>query len=82
MMTTDNVFGTLTEEDLLGIPDRVKDGIKELKNSKTEVVEIVPQAVEDELKELKKEVARLTKVVDSFKKMYSNWANFKSQLGL
>ena len=47
-----------------------------------EVVEIIPKTIEDELKELKKEVARLTKVVDSFKKMYSNWANFKSQLGL
>ena len=47
-----------------------------------EVVEIIPQTIEDELKDLKKEVVRLNKVVDSFKKMYSNWANFKSQLGL
>jgi hypothetical protein len=47
-----------------------------------EVVEIVPQTIEDELKELKKEVARLNNVVGQFKKMYSNWANFKTQLGL
>jgi hypothetical protein len=82
MMTTGNVFGTMTEEDLLGIPDRVKDGIKDLKNSKTEVVEIIPKVIEDELKELKGEVKRLTKVVDQFKKFYSNWHMFKHQLGL
>lgn len=82
MMTTENIYGTLTDEDLLGIPDRVKDGIKDLKDSKTKVVEIVPQAIEDELKELKGEVKRLTKIVDNFKKFYSNWHMFKHQLGL
>ena len=81
-MTTENIYGTLTDEDLLGIPDRVKDGIKDLKDSKTKVVEIVPQAIEDELKELKGEVKRLTKIVDNFKKFYSNWHMFKHQLGL
>ena len=82
MMTTENIYGTLTDEDLLGIPDRVKDGIKDLKDSKTKVVEIVPQAIEDEIKELKGEVKRLTKVVEQFQKMYSNWYKFKHQLGL
>ena len=94
MMTTENIYGTLTDEDLLGIPDKIKDGIKELgipdktdgikdlKDSKTKVVEIVPQAIEDELKELKGEVKRLTKIVDNFKKFYSNWHMFKHQLGL
>ena len=76
----------MTDEDLLGIPDKVKnqfkDVVKDLKNSKTKVVEIVPQAIEDELKELKGEVKRLTKVVEQFKKMYSNWYKFKHQLGL
>ena len=80
-MTTEKIYGTLTDEDLLGIPDKVKDGIKDLKDSKTKVVEIVPQAIEDELKELKGEVKRLTKVVEQFKKMYSNWYKFKHQLG-
>ncbi len=56
--------------------------INQPEKKQVEVVEIIPQTIEDELKELKKEVARLNKVVDSFKKMYSNWANFKSQLGL
>ena len=82
MMTTENIYGTLTDEDLLGIPDKIKDGIKDLKDSKVEVVEIVPQAIEDELKELKGEVKRLTKIVDNFKKFYSNWHMFKHQLGL
>ena len=76
----------MTDEDLLGIPDKVKnqfkDVVKDLKNSKTKVVEIVPQAIEDELKELKGEVKRLTKVVEQFKKMYNNWYKFKHQLGL
>ena len=81
-MTTENIYGTLTDEDLLGIPDKIKDGIKDLKDSKVEVVEIVPQAIEDELKELKGEVKRLTKIVDNFKKFYSNWHMFKHQLGL
>jgi hypothetical protein len=82
MMTTENIYGTLTDEDLLGIPDKIKDGIKDLKDSKVEVVEIVPKAIEDELKELKGEVKRLTKIVDNFKKFYSNWHMFKHQLGL
>ena len=81
-MTTNDAFGTLTEEDLLGIPDKIKDGIKDLKDSKVEVVEIVPKAIEDEIKELKGEVKRLTKIVDNFKKFYSNWHMFKHQLGL
>ena len=81
MMTTNDAFGTLTEEDLLGIPDK-NDSIKDLKDSKTKVVEIVPQAIEDEIKELKGEVKRLTKIVEQFKKMYSNWYKFKHQLGL
>ena len=81
-MTTENIYGTLTDEDLLGIPDKIKDGIKDLKDSKVEVVEIVPKAIEDELKELKGEVKRLTKIVDNFKKFYSNWHMFKHQLGL
>jgi len=76
----------MTDEDLLGIPDRVKnqfkDVVKDLKDSKTKVVEIVPQAIEDEIKELKGEVKRLTKIVDNFKKFYSNWHMFKHQLGL
>jgi len=37
---------------------------------------------EDELKELKEEVARLTKVIENFKKMYNNWYKFKHHLGL
>ena len=82
MMTTENIYGTLTDEDLLGIPDKIKDGIKDLKDSKVEVVEIVPKAIEDEIKELKGEVKRLTKIVDNFKKFYSNWHMFKHQLGL
>ena len=74
----------MTEEDLLGIPDRVKgkfkDCIAEVKASK--VVEITPKVVEDELKELKKEVKRLEKVISEFKKMFNNWHKFKHQLGL
>jgi len=46
------------------------------------VVEIVPKTIEEELKELKAEVARLTNVVNLFKKMYNNWYKFKHQLGL
>jgi HAMP domain-containing protein len=37
---------------------------------------------EDEIKELKAEVARLTNVIEQFKKMYNNWYKFKHHLGL
>ena len=48
-----------------------------------DICELAPNLrYEDELKELKEEVARLTKVIENFKKMYNNWYKFKHHLGL